>query len=74
MPRTTPATEQPKNVSEVAAPEAQADGNGHGNVELAEADRGVRPGHGTESFYIIGEGLLSEARGGRGAAPSSRRR
>jgi hypothetical protein len=50
-----------------AAPAAHGNGNGHAQVELAEADHGVRPGHGTESFFVIGEGLLAESRGGREA-------
>ena len=33
--------------------------------ELAEADAGVQPGHGSETFFVIGEGLLGESRGGR---------
>ena len=51
-----------------------ANGAGNGNLELAEADVGVQRGHGSESFFVVGEGLLSESRGGReepdaGAAP-----
>ncbi len=33
--------------------------------ELAEADSGVQPGHGSETFYVVGEGLLAASRGGR---------
>ena len=36
--------------------------------ELAEVDAGVEPGHGTESFFVVGEGLIGEARGGRAHA------
>jgi hypothetical protein len=35
--------------------------------ELAEVDNDVEPGHGSESFFIEGEGLLTAARGGREA-------
>jgi hypothetical protein len=52
-------------VSQYAPEDEATNGNGHG--ELGEADHGVRPGHGSESFFIIGEGLLAEARGGRAA-------
>ncbi len=33
--------------------------------EIAEGDTGVRPGHGSETFFIVGEGVLAESRGGR---------
>jgi Animal haem peroxidase len=41
---------------------------GQTQSELAEVDNDVEPGHGSESFFIEGEGLLTEARGGREAA------
>jgi hypothetical protein len=36
--------------------------------ELAEVDAGVEHGHGSESFFVVGEGLIGEARGGRAHA------
>ena len=36
--------------------------------ELAEVDAGVEQGHGSESFFVVGEGLIGEARGGRAHA------
>lgn len=55
------------------APHAvEAPTNGHAPMELAEADVGAQHGHGSESFFVIGEGLLSESRGGRPlAAPAT---
>jgi hypothetical protein len=38
---------------------------GQSRAELAEVDTDVEPGHGSESFFIEGEGLLTESRGGR---------
>jgi hypothetical protein len=38
---------------------------GQSNSELAEVDTDVEPGHGSESFFIEGEGLLTASRGGR---------
>ena len=35
------------------------------DAELTEADVDVEPGHGSESFFVLGEGLLTESRGGR---------
>jgi Animal haem peroxidase len=39
--------------------------------ELAEADAGAQPGHGSETFFIAGEGVLSESRGGRAGSGES---
>ena len=47
--------------------------------ELAEVDAGVEHGHGSESFFVVGEGLLGESarrararrRGGRSAASAA---
>jgi hypothetical protein len=61
MPDQTATADQPTG----SAAAAGAGGNGHANVELGEADVGVQHGHGSESFYVLGEGLLTEARGGR---------
>ena len=39
--------------------------------ELAEVDAGVEQGHGSESFFVVGEGLIGEARGGRAHAAAA---
>src|SRR5215218_6662307 len=39
--------------------------------ELEEVDAGVEQGHGSESFFIVGEGLVGEARGGRAHAAAA---
>src|SRR5215213_6733653 len=39
--------------------------------ELAEVDAGVEQGHGSESFFIVDEGLVGEARGGRAHAAAA---
>lgn len=47
-----------------------ADGNGHARSEVPDPPD-VRRGHGSETFFVLGEGLLGEVRGGREeAAPA----
>ena len=56
---TEAATEQPPEMAENGAPEPDV-------IDQEQASRG----HGSESFFILGEGLVSASRGGREPSPA----